>query len=71
MATNGHAVISLYDLNGRKVKDIVNQIFSSGKYSIKLNASDLPSGMYFYTMQTSDSRGNFIYNQTKKMVLMK
>ena len=71
MAPNGHTVISLYDLSGRKVKDIVNQVFSSGNYSIKLNASDLPSGMYFYKMQITNNRGISIHNQTKKMVFMK
>jgi len=71
MAANGHTVISLYDLSGRKVKDIVNQVFSSGNYSIKLNASDLPSGMYFYKMQITNNRGISVHNQTKKMVFMK
>lgn len=71
LATNGDALISLYDIRGRKVRDLINQSFSAGAYSFDLNATDLPSGMYFYKMQIKDSQGKSSYNATKKLVLMK
>ena len=71
LATNGSALITLYDITGRKIKDLVSQNFSAGRYFYNLNAKNLPSGMYFYKMQIKDNVGNSTFNATKKMVLMK
>jgi hypothetical protein len=71
LAVSGHALITLYDITGRKIRDLVNKPFAAGSYSFDLNASDLPSGMYFYKMNTTDSQGSSAFNSTKKLVLMK
>ena len=71
LATNGSALITLYDITGRKIKDLVSQNFSAGRYFYNLNAKNLPSGMYFYKMQVKDNVGNSTFNATKKMFLMK
>lgn len=71
LAVNGHALITLYDITGRKIRDLVNKPFAAGSYSFDLNASDLPSGMYFYKMNTTDSQGSSAFNSTRKLVLMK
>jgi hypothetical protein len=71
LATSGSALITLYDITGRKIQDLVSQNFSAGIYSYNLNAKNLPSGMYFYKMQIKDNVGNSTFNATKKMVLMK
>ncbi len=55
----------VYDALGREVATLVNSKQAPGKYSVQFNASNLPSGIYFYTLRA----GNFV--QTKKMVLMK
>ena len=62
--------IDIYDIRGRKVKSLLNQIQEPGFKSIQWNAlSDLGervgSGMYFYRIETSD------FNKTKKMILLK
>jgi len=55
----------VYDILGREVKTLVNEIKSPGTYEVKFDASGLSSGIYFYTLQS----GTFI--QTRKMTLMK
>jgi hypothetical protein len=55
----------VYDLLGHEVATLVNKRQVPGNYSIKFDASNLASGIYFYRLQT----GDFI--QTRKMVLMK
>ena len=58
-------LIKVYNILGNEVTNLVNEEKSAGDYEIEFNASDLPSGIYFYTIRT----GKFI--QTKKMILLK
>ncbi|TAK65573.1 MAG: T9SS type A sorting domain-containing protein [Bacteroidetes bacterium] len=60
-----HVQISVYNILGKEVLSIVNQEQSAGKYRATVDASTLPSGMYFYRL----TAGNF--SQTKKFVVMK
>ncbi len=57
--------LKIYDVLGREITTLVNQRKSPGNYSVKFDASNLPSGTYFYTLRV----GNFV--STKKMILMK
>jgi hypothetical protein len=50
---------------GQEVTTLVNNQLSVGSYEIEFNASELPSGIYFYTLQA----GNL--TMTKKMVFLK
>ncbi len=61
----GLVTIKLYDINGREVETVVNEVKRAGNYTVKFNASLLSSGIYFYKIIA----GSFI--QTKKMVLIK
>jgi len=62
---NGFVKLSVYNLVGEEVSVLVNEIVDAGFYEITFNAAKLPSGTYFYRLQT----GNTV--QTKKMVLLK
>ncbi len=55
----------VYDILGRKVATLVNKTQAPGNYSVQFNAENLPSGIYFYTLQA----GNFV--KTRKMILLK
>ncbi len=55
----------IYDALGREISTIVKQKQNAGKYKVEWDATDYPSGVYFYKLIT----GN--YNETKKMVLIK
>ena len=57
--------ITVYDILGRKVKDLINEVQSPGEHRVVFNASNLASGIYFYRIHAA----NFF--QTKKMVLLK
>jgi hypothetical protein len=50
---------------GREVSTIISEEMSAGNYSKQWNASDLPSGVYFYRLQA----GSFA--ETKKLILLK
>jgi hypothetical protein len=58
-------IVKVYDVNGSELKTLVHSIFDSGTHTIKWNAGDLPSGIYFIRMQTRHFAG------TKKVILIK
>ncbi|MGD8306420.1 MAG: T9SS type A sorting domain-containing protein [Ignavibacteria bacterium] len=61
-----YTTLTIFDISGREVKNLLkNESLSTGTYRINVDASDLPSGVYFYSLQA----GDFI--DTKKMILMK
>ena len=62
---SGMVIIKVYDVLGREVKTLVNQYQQNGKYDIKFDGSNFPSGIYYYRMQI----GNF--SETKKLILLK
>ena len=45
--------ISLFNLSGQKVMDIVEGNFTAGKHTITINATNLSSGTYVYQLKTS------------------
>jgi len=58
--------ISLYDIRGEKVTELVNEEKEGGMYSIKFNYDKLATGVYLYRMSTSSG-----YNASKKLILLK
>jgi phosphatidylserine/phosphatidylglycerophosphate/cardiolipin synthase-like enzyme len=57
--------LNVYDILGRKVRELYNDIAPLGIISIDFKADDLASGMYVYQLKTKD------YSISKKMVLLK
>jgi len=57
--------IKVYDVLGSEVSLLINEEKSIGTYEITWSAEQLPSGVYFYKLQS----GSFV--ETKKMVLIK
>jgi len=62
---NDFVSLLVYNSLGQVVKTLVNKEQSKGKYSINFDASNLPSGIYLYKIES----GNFI--DVKKMLLLK
>lgn len=65
LPTDGIVAIKLFDINGRQVSLLVNEFKSAGYYTFSFDASSLPSGTYFYRMETEK------FSSVKKMILMK
>lgn len=47
--------ISLFDAMGRLVTNLVDESKMPGYYEIQLNATQLPNGLYFYTLESGSS----------------
>lgn len=62
---SGFVSLKVYDVLGNEVADLVNGNKSAGHYSVEFNASDLPSGIYFYTLVSGD------FMDTRKLILLK
>ncbi|NNG26605.1 MAG: T9SS type A sorting domain-containing protein [Ignavibacteriaceae bacterium] len=57
--------LTVFDILGREIVMLVNEEKAAGRYEIVFDASSLPSGVYFYQLET----GSFV--ETKKMLLLK
>ena len=55
----------VYNILGQEVITLVNEQQPAGIYEVRLDATGLPSGIYFYKLQAGK------FGETKKMVLMK
>jgi Secretion system C-terminal sorting domain len=71
LVKNSLVTLKVYDILGREVKTLVNGVQSSGAHNIQLNASELPSGIYFYTIRATDQGSGHTFTDTKKMILIK
>jgi len=62
---SGLTTLKVYNILGNEVATLMNEDKSAGVYSVEFNASNLPSGVYMYSLQT----GSAVL--TKKMVLLR
>jgi len=61
----GIVSLNVYDVIGREVENLVNEMQEPGRHSVYFDASKFSSGMYFYNLTSG------MLTQTKKMVLIK
>lgn len=57
--------LSVWNLTGNRVADLVDDVQAPGRYEHRFDASDLPSGTYFVRLQTPDGM------QSHRMVVLK
>jgi hypothetical protein len=48
-----------------------DEIINAGNYEVQFNASNLPSGVYFYRLSAESLDGKQKYSSIKKMILLK
>jgi len=65
IADFGFVTLKVYDVLGIEVAALVNEDKPAGSYQVSFDASQLSSGIYFYTLIA----GSFV--ETKKMMLLK
>jgi photosystem II stability/assembly factor-like uncharacterized protein len=69
---NSKVTIVIYDMLGKEISKLVNQVQSAGQYEVPFNAVNLSSGIYYYKFTASPSNGSAgEFTDTKKMILIK
>ncbi|HMN24239.1 MAG TPA: T9SS type A sorting domain-containing protein [Ignavibacteriaceae bacterium] len=61
----GLVTLKVYDLLGKEIATLVNENKPAGNYDAEFNASQLPSGMYIYKLQSGS------FTDVKKMLMTK
>lgn len=61
----GLVQLKVFDLLGSEVAVLVNEVKSEGSYNLSFDASNLPSGVYIYSLRVND------FVQNNKMTLLK
>jgi len=62
---NGFATMKIFDVLGREVVTLVNEVKQAGYYTLDFDASRLSSGVYFYKLESGT------FTDVKRMVLVK
>lgn len=62
---NGYVELALFDLNGHKIKSLVNQYQNRGEFHIVLDASNLASGNYICMLKVDS------FKQSRKLILLR
>ena len=57
--------LTVYDVRGKEVINLVDEVLPAGHYEVAFEGSDLSSGVYFYRIQAE----RFV--QSRKMLLIK
>jgi photosystem II stability/assembly factor-like uncharacterized protein len=57
--------LKIYNISGKEVETLINSELTPGIYTFEFNASDLPSGVYFYRLSVNG------FTETKSMMLLK
>ena len=75
LPTNSSVRITIYNLLGEVVRELVNTDMNSGVHTVQWNSEDISgrkvsSGIYFYELNANGINGNQ-FNQVRKMILMK
>jgi photosystem II stability/assembly factor-like uncharacterized protein len=65
LAVNSFVTVRVYDILGREVSILVNEEKPAGSYTIRWDATDFASGVFFYRLQAGT------FSDTKKLLLLK
>lgn len=65
ISEGGFVKLTVYDILGKKIEDLVNENKLQGNYSVTFDGKNLISGIYYYRFQTNN------YSEVKKMLMLK
>ena len=73
VGTYSHTSLRVFDLLGREVAMLVNEVRGPGTYSVTWDATGFSSGIYLYSLTSSpvDRTDDKIFNATKKLILIR
>jgi hypothetical protein len=66
MPVEGRVILEVFDILGRRVATLVDDMLLAGSYSAVFDAADLSSGVFFYRIRVS---GEAAYTEAKPMLL--
>jgi hypothetical protein len=61
----GLVTLKVYDILGREVRTLVNEVKNAGTYIVEFDGSELSSGVYFYRLDVAG------FTDVKRMILIK
>jgi|GEM_PF-174654 Zn-dependent M28 family amino/carboxypeptidase len=61
----GYVTLNVYDVLGKEIATVINDFLQAGLYSVVWDASEVPSGVYFYQLKTEKEQ------LMKKLLLLK
>lgn len=70
LPVDGRVSMKVFDITGREMMNLVNDVKSAGYYSVNFNGANLASGIYFYRIEVM-ADGVMKYQLTRRMVLVK
>jgi hypothetical protein len=62
---SGLVTLKVYDITGKEIEDLVDQVMNAGIFEYDFDASNLSTGAYFYRLTAGG------YTDVKKMILIK
>jgi len=65
LRNEGHTRLAVYDLNGRLVTTLVDDVLKAGTHALVFDSAGLPSGVYLYRLESGGA------SAVKKMVLVR
>ena len=65
LSAHSFVTLKVYDVLGREISTLVNQMCAPGSHTVRWDASTLSSGVYFYKLEAGD------FTQTRKMILQR
>jgi len=65
IAQTSKVTLKIYDILGKEVETLANEVKAPGQYNVIFNARDLASGIYFYQINAGS------FTATKKLILLK
>jgi hypothetical protein len=62
---SGLVKLSVYDITGREIEVLMNEVKNTGEHTVNWNATNRASGIYYYQLEAGNVR------EMKKMILLK
>lgn len=66
MPSAGRVLISIYDMIGQKVLEVINEDLAAGTHEVEIDGRNLSSGVYVYQLSVGDK-----FSALKKMMVLK
>ncbi|HCA41909.1 MAG TPA: hypothetical protein DEP28_01505 [Bacteroidetes bacterium] len=67
----GFVKLTVYDITGKKVDNLVEEFLRSGSYSVNWDSKNLPAGVYIYSINFFSPSGEKKFTFSRKMNLIK